>query len=61
MEHIVTVSVPDGTLSYKKMGDGPALVMLPDHGRTMDHWPSALIYKLAQKHTLYIVDYPEEK
>lgn len=58
MEHIVTVSVPDGTMSYKKMGDGPALIMLPDHGRTMDHWPPALVYKLAQKHTLYIVDYP---
>jgi pimeloyl-ACP methyl ester carboxylesterase len=50
------VRTSDGTVAYRELGSGPALLLITSAGVTMDGWPPAFIDALAAHHTVVVFD-----
>lgn len=51
-----TIKTVNGQTGYVSMGSGKPLVMLVGYSGNLLHWNSHLIYKLAERYTVYLPD-----
>jgi pimeloyl-ACP methyl ester carboxylesterase len=51
-----TVRTPAGTVAYRELGSGPALLLITGAGASMDGWPPSLVDALAAHHTVVVFD-----
>jgi len=52
--HVVRTS--DGTVAYRELGSGPALLLIAGADATMDGWPPSFVDALAAHHTVVVFD-----
>jgi pimeloyl-ACP methyl ester carboxylesterase len=52
--HVVRTSA--GTVAYRELGSGPALVLLLGAGASMDSWPPSMVNALATHHEVVVFD-----
>jgi pimeloyl-ACP methyl ester carboxylesterase len=53
---VQVVRTSDGTVAYRELGSGPALLLITSAGVTMDDWPPSFIDTLAAHHTVVVFD-----
>ncbi len=46
----------DGTVAYRELGSGPALLLITGADATMDGWPPSFVDALAAHHTVVVFD-----
>jgi pimeloyl-ACP methyl ester carboxylesterase len=50
------VHTADGTVAYRELGSGPALLLIVGAGASMDGWPPSFVDALAAHHTVVVFD-----
>ena len=50
------VRTPAGTVAYRELGSGPALLLITGAGASMDGWPPSLVDALAAHHEVVVFD-----
>jgi pimeloyl-ACP methyl ester carboxylesterase len=50
------VRTPAGTVAYRELGSGPALLLITGANGTMDSWPASFVDPLAAHHTVVVFD-----
>jgi pimeloyl-ACP methyl ester carboxylesterase len=50
------VNTADGTVAYRELGRGPALLLITGAGASMDGWPPSFVNALAAHHKIVIFD-----
>lgn len=53
---IRVVRTTDGTVGYRELGSGPALLLITGADATMDGWPPSFVDALAAHHTVVVFD-----
>jgi len=53
---IRVVRTSAGTVAYRELGSGPALLLITSAGLTMDAWPPGFVDALATHHTVVVFD-----
>lgn len=53
---IHVVRTRDGTVAYRELGSGPALLLIAGAGISMDGWPPSMIDALAAHHEVVVFD-----
>jgi pimeloyl-ACP methyl ester carboxylesterase len=53
---VSVVRTSAGTVAYREVGSGPALLMITSAGLTMDAWPPGFVDALAAQHTVVVFD-----
>jgi pimeloyl-ACP methyl ester carboxylesterase len=53
---IKVVRTPDGTVAYRELGSGPALLLIMGAGASMDGWPPSMVDALAAHHEVVVFD-----
>jgi pimeloyl-ACP methyl ester carboxylesterase len=53
---IHVVRTTDGTVAYRELGSGPALLLILGAGASMDGWPPSLVDALAAHHRVVVFD-----
>jgi len=53
---IQVVRTPDGTVGYRELGSGPALLLITGGATSMDDWPPGFVDALAAQHTVVVFD-----
>jgi pimeloyl-ACP methyl ester carboxylesterase len=53
---IQVVRTPDGTVAYRELGSGPALLLITGAGTDMDDWPPSFVDALAAHHKVVVFD-----
>src|ERR1700729_3470150 len=53
---ILVVRTPAGTVAYRELGSGPALLLITGAGASMDYWPPSFVDALAAHHKVVIFD-----
>lgn len=56
-QHLHSLSLPSGPISYRRMGNGPPIVLIHGWGGTSLYWEDVM-EKLEQTHTCYALDLP---
>ena len=51
-----TVRTPAGTIGYRELGSGPALLLILGAGASIDAWPPSLVNALAARHEVVVFD-----
>jgi pimeloyl-ACP methyl ester carboxylesterase len=46
----------DGTVAYRELGSGPALLLIAGAGASMDYWPPSFLDALAAHHEVVVFD-----
>jgi pimeloyl-ACP methyl ester carboxylesterase len=53
---IQVVRTPDGTVAYRELGSGPALLLITGGAASMDDWPPSFVDALAAHHEVVVFD-----
>jgi pimeloyl-ACP methyl ester carboxylesterase len=53
---IYVARTADGTVSYRELGSGPALLLIAGAGISMDGWPPSMVDALAAHHQVVVFD-----
>ena len=53
---IQVVRTPAGTVAYRELGSGPALLLITGAGTSMDEWPPSFVDALAAHHEVVVFD-----
>ena len=53
---IQVVRTPAGTVAYRELGSGPALLLITGADASMDGWPPSFVDALAAHHTVVVFD-----
>jgi len=53
---IRVVRTPAGTVAYRELGSGPALLLIMGAGVSMDGWPPSMVDALAARHEVVVFD-----
>jgi len=53
---IHVVRTPAGTIGYRELGSGPALLLITGANASMDGWPASFVDPLAAHHTVVVFD-----
>ncbi len=53
---VQVVRTPDGTVAYRELGSGPALLLIMGAGASMDGWPPSMVDALAAHHEVVLFD-----
>ena len=53
---IQVVRTPDGTVAYRELGSGPALLLITGADASMDGWPPSMVDALAAHHEVVVFD-----
>ena len=53
---IRVVRTTDGTVGYRELGSGPALLLITGASASMDDWPPSFVNALAAHHTVVVFD-----
>ena len=53
---ISVVRTTDGTVAYRELGSGPALLLITGGGASMDGWPPSFVDALAAHHEVVVFD-----
>jgi pimeloyl-ACP methyl ester carboxylesterase len=53
---IQVVRTPAGTVAYRELGSGPALLLITGAGTSMDDWPPGFVDALAAHHEVVVFD-----
>jgi pimeloyl-ACP methyl ester carboxylesterase len=53
---IQVVRTPDGTVAYRELGSGPALLLITGADASMDGWPPSFVDALAAHHKVVVFD-----
>ena len=53
---IQVVHTTDGTVGYRELGSGPALLLITGAATSMDDWPPSFVDALAAHHTVVVFD-----
>ncbi len=53
---ISVVRTTDGTVAYRELGSGPALLLITGGGASMDGWPPSFVDALAAHHKVVVFD-----
>jgi pimeloyl-ACP methyl ester carboxylesterase len=53
---ISVVRTTDGTVAYRELGSGPALLLIMGAGASMDGWPPTFVDALAARHEVVVFD-----
>jgi pimeloyl-ACP methyl ester carboxylesterase len=53
---IQVARTPDGTVAYRELGSGPALLLIMGAGASMDGWPPSFVDALAAHHEVVVFD-----
>src|ERR1700733_14883681 len=53
---IHVVRTADGTVAYRELGSGPALLLIMGAGASMDGWPPSMVDALAAHHEVVVFD-----
>ena len=53
---IQVVRTPDGTVAYRELGSGPALLLIMGADASMDGWPPSFVDALAAHHEVVVFD-----
>jgi pimeloyl-ACP methyl ester carboxylesterase len=53
---IKVVRTTDGTVAYRELGSGPALLLIMGAGASMDGWPPSMVDALAAHHEVVVFD-----
>jgi pimeloyl-ACP methyl ester carboxylesterase len=53
---IQVARIPDGTVAYRELGSGPALLLIAGAGISMDGWPPSMVDALAAHHEVVVFD-----
>ena len=53
---IHVVRTTDGTVSYRELGSGPALLLITGASTSIDDWPPSFVDALAAHHTVVVFD-----
>lgn len=53
---VTSVATPDGTVGYRTVGRGPAIVLIMGYGGSVDAWDPAFVAALATDHRVVMVD-----
>jgi pimeloyl-ACP methyl ester carboxylesterase len=53
---IQVVRTSDGTVGYRELGSGPALLLITGAGSSMDDWPPGFVDALAAHHKVVVFD-----
>jgi pimeloyl-ACP methyl ester carboxylesterase len=53
---IRVVRTADGTVAYRELGSGPALLLITGGGASMDGWPPSFVDALAAHHKVVVFD-----
>ena len=53
---IRVVRTADGTVAYRELGSGPALLLIMGAGASMDDWPPSMVDALAAHHEVVVFD-----
>jgi pimeloyl-ACP methyl ester carboxylesterase len=53
---VQVVRTTDGTVAYRELGSGPALLLIMGAGSSMDGWPPSMVDALAARHEVVVFD-----
>jgi pimeloyl-ACP methyl ester carboxylesterase len=53
---VQVVRTTDGTVAYRELGSGPALLLIMGAGASMDGWPPSMVDALAAHHEVVVFD-----
>ena len=53
---VSVVRTTDGTVAYRELGSGPALLLIMGAGASMDGWPPTFVDALATRHEVVVFD-----
>ena len=53
---VQVVRTPDGTVAFRELGSGPALLLIMGAGASMDGWPPSFVDALAARHEVVVFD-----
>jgi pimeloyl-ACP methyl ester carboxylesterase len=53
---VQVVRTTDGTVAYRELGSGPALLLIMGAGESMDGWPPSMVDALAAHHEVVVFD-----
>jgi len=53
---VQVVRTPAGTVAYRELGSGPALLLIMGAGASMDGWPPSMVDALAAHHEVVVFD-----
>jgi pimeloyl-ACP methyl ester carboxylesterase len=53
---IQVVRTTDGTVAYRELGSGPALLLITGASASIDDWPPSFVDALAARHTVVVFD-----
>ena len=53
---VQVVRTTDGTVAYRELGSGPALLLIMGAGASMDGWPPGMVDALAAHHQVVVFD-----
>ena len=53
---IHVVRTPAGTIAYRELGSGPALLLIAGANASIDDWPASFVDTLAAHHTVVVFD-----
>ncbi len=53
---VQVVRTADGTVAYRELGSGPALLLIMGAGASMDGWPPSMVDALAAHHEVVVFD-----
>jgi pimeloyl-ACP methyl ester carboxylesterase len=53
---VQVVRTTDGTVAYRELGSGPALLLIMGAGASMDGWPPGMVDALAAHHEVVVFD-----
>lgn len=53
---VQVVRTPAGTVAYRELGSGPALLLIMGAGASMDGWPPGFVDALAARHEVVVFD-----
>jgi pimeloyl-ACP methyl ester carboxylesterase len=53
---VQVVRTTDGTVAYRELGSGPALLLIMGAGASMDGWPPGMVDALAARHQVVVFD-----
>ncbi len=58
LSDLIVVDMPQAIISYRTLGTGLPLILLPDVNMSMYGWDPILLEKLAKHYQLILIDYP---
>jgi pimeloyl-ACP methyl ester carboxylesterase len=53
---VQVIRTPAGTVAYRELGSGPALLLIMGAGASMDGWPPSMVDALAAHHEVVVFD-----